>query len=734
MTGIGATGQRGTIGSATQEVHHGPSVSWRVAPPGRTLTVKVVLLVFFFVVALRLVQIQVFESPRYQEIARRQYEAKVVLPALRGRIYDRNGNLLVSNTRLVSIAADPKYAGDQKAAVADRLAQVFGKSRDSYLAKFSAIGRRFVWLERHIRPEQAKRVNGGELDGVFEISEPQRLYHYDHAAGQLIGFTDVDNKGLSGLELQEDRYLKGTDGYMIMQRNGRGSVRPSVDFPRVDPVNGNDLVLTVDVGYQTIAEEELRKGVERNRAESGLVVMIDPVTGEVLALANYPTFDPANSNKTDQSLLRNRAITDMFEPGSVFKIVTASAALEHGTVKPDQKFNAEHGKYIVPLPGGKVRSITDMHDFGILTFQEAIEQSSNIVLAKISDLVGAEALYTMARNYGFGTETGIELPGEISGELKKPSQWSGTTLNAMAYGYEVGVTPMQIVLAYAAVANKGVLMKPFVVKKVLDENQQAIRETQPEPVRRVTSRKTAELLTDMFEGVVLRGTGVSAQVAGVNIAGKTGTSRKFIGGKYELGNYTATFAGYFPLEDPKVVCLVMMDGPSVGGYTGGLASAPVFKAIAEKVFATSQRFVRKPGAVMAGSETLAVPDVTTLKVEVARALLGENGFSVAISGDGPVVVGQSPDAGTTLRRGERVTLTVDHAGSLLGKGLTVVPDVRRLPIRRAINRLSMRYLDTGVFGSGIVSSQSPSPGEQVKVGTRVTVRCEPRAVIGTVLY
>jgi cell division protein FtsI (penicillin-binding protein 3) len=735
MNGVNTTGQGNTIGSATQEPHRSPSTSWRVAPPGRALMVKAVLLLFFLVVALRLTQIQVFEAPKYQEIARRQYEAKVILPALRGRMYDRNGKLLVSNTRLVSIAADPKNAGDQKVAVADRLVKVFGKSRDSYLAKFSTNGRRFVWLERHVRPEQAKRVDTREFDGVFEISEPQRLYHYDHAAGQLIGFTDIDNKGLSGLELQEDRYLRGTDGYVIMQRDGWGRVRPSVDFPRVEPANGNDLLLTIDVGYQTIAEEELRKGVERNKAESGLVVMMDPATGEILALANYPTFDPASSSKTDQSLLRNRAITDMFEPGSVFKVVTASAALEHDAVKPDQKFNAEHGKYIVPLPGGKVRQINDMHDFGVLTFQEAIEQSSNIVLAKISDLVGAEGLYTMARNYGFGTQSGIELPGEIGGELKKPSQWSGTTLNAMAYGYEVGVTPMQIVSAYAAVANKGVLMKPFVVKQVLDENQQVIRETYPEAVRRVISKKTAEMLTDMFEGVVLRGTGVSAQVVGVDIAGKTGTSRKFIGGKYERGNYTATFAGFFPAEDPKVVCLVMMDGPSVGGYTGGLASAPVFKAIAEKVYATSQRFVRRPDAVVAGSEMLTVPDVTTLKVEVARAMLTECGFAVAISGgDGPVVVGQLPDAGTTLRRGARVTLTMDQAGSLLGKGLTLVPDVRRLPIRRAINRLAMRHLDTGVLGSGIVSSQSPSPGEQVKVGTRVTVRCEPRTAIGTVLY
>jgi len=653
---------------------------------------KLLLLAFFLVVALRLVQIQVLDTRKYQEIARRQYEAEVKLPALRGRIYDRTGKLLVSNTKLISFAADPKLVKERKDAVADRFTRVFDRSRDFYLAKLSGGHQRFVWLERHVRPDLAARVKPEELYGVIAISESQRLYHYDHAAGQLIGFTDIDNNGLSGIELQENQHLKGSNGYVVMQRDGRGYVRPSVDYPRVEPVNGKDLVLTIDVEYQAIAEQELRKGVERNRAESGLVIMMDPSSGEILALANYPSFDPATSDRADDSVLRNRGITDMFEPGSVFKVVTASAALERNLVKPDQKFNAEHGLYIVPLPGGNVRKIRDMHDFGMLTFQEAMEQSSNIVLAKISNIIGAEGLYTMARNYGFGTETGINLPGEIRGELKKPSQWSGTTLNAMAYGYEVGVTPIQIVAAYAAVANKGVLMKPYVVRQVLDQDQRVISETQPETVRRVISKRVADVLRGMFEGVVLRGTGVSARIAGTQVAGKTGTSRRFIGGKYELGSYTATFVGYFPAEDPKIVCLVMLDSPGAGVYTGGLASAPIFKAIAEKVYATSQRFVKSPEALAAQPAKLVIPDVTTLPVDAAQSMLEERGFTVELKGEGSIVIGQSPDAGMAVQRGARLTLTMDRIRSLLDKGLTVVPDVRRMSIRRAINRLAMDEL------------------------------------------
>jgi cell division protein FtsI (penicillin-binding protein 3) len=716
------------------------SVQPAVKPPermnlaARMLAVKVLLLVLFAVVGLRLVQIQVLEAGKYQEMARRQHEATVTLPAMRGRILDRNGNLLVSNRMMVSFAADPKELEKKKGAVADRFARIFGKPREHYLTKLSANGRRFVWLERRVSPEVARQVNAQDISGLIEVNEPQRLYQYDHIGGQLIGFTDIDNKGLSGIELQEDALLTGTDGSMIMQRNGLGDLRPSVDFPRVEPVNGADLVLTVDIEYQAIAEEELRKGVERNKAQSGLAVMMDPRTGEILALANYPSLDPTNSSRTDPSEHRNRAITDMFEPGSVFKVVTASAALERRVVKPEQKFDAERGKYTIPQAGGKTRVITDMHEFSTLTFQEAMEQSSNIVMAKISDRIGAEGLYTTARNFGFGTPTGVELPGEISGELKKPSEWSGATLNSMAFGYEVGVTPLQLVTAYCAVANGGMLMKPFVVQRATDPSGNVTRESRPEPVRRVISKETAETVKQMLEGVVQRGTGVSARLNGVAVAGKTGTSRKFIGGKYETGSYTATFIGFLPSDDPRVVCLVMLDSPSAGVYTGGLASAPIFRAIAERVYTTSRRFARSNEVIASADGMRTVPDVTNLKSDDAHAILKEQGFGVKVEGEGTVVLAQWPQAGTKVERGTRITMVMDQAGALLQQGMVVVPEVRRLPIRRAINRLATRQLEAVVTGSGIVTAQSPQPGEHVRVGTRVTVRCQPPSLAGTVMY
>ena len=700
--------------------------------PGRFLLLKIVLLLFFLVIALRLVQIQVVEAGTYKEIARRQYEAKVLLPAARGDIFDRNGKLLVSNTMMLSFGADPKMIGNRAEAIATRFARVFEQSKGAYMERLTRTDRHFVWLERRVLPSYSRQIRAQEFEGTLQMEEPQRLYHYDHVGGQLIGFTDVDNNGLSGVELQLNNQLSGTNGYVIMQRDGLGLKRPSVDYPRVEPVNGRNAELTLDIEYQAIAEEELRKGVERTGAESGLALIMDPSTGEILAMAHVPSVNPNEPSKYEQSAMRNRTITDMFEPGSVFKVVTAGAALEHNLVKPDQKFFGENGNYVVSLGHGKTRRITDMHKFGMLTLQEAMEQSSNVVMAKVSDLIGAELLYTTARDFGFGTKTGVDLPGEVGGRLAKPSEWSGTTLNTMAYGYEVGVTPLQIACAYAAVANKGVLMKPFVVRQILDENRQVMEETRPQVVRKVVSKATAQTLTRFFEGVVERGTGTAAKISGLRVAGKTGTSRRMVDGHYDPASHIASFVGFFPADAPKVVCLVMLDNPRDGGYTGGMASAPIFRGIAQKIYATSGRFASLPPAAIASRAPVVIPDVTSLKVDAAKAMLASNGFEAITEGNGELVLRQSPAAGVRQSRGSAVTLvTGGGQASVLPPGYVLVPDVRGLSIRRAMNRLSTLQLDVDINGSGVVTSQSPAAGGQVRIGTRVALHCQSTLAVGT---
>ncbi len=714
------------IGRGTQDAM---MVRAEARPAGiryRMLALKLALLLSFVGIALRLVQIQVIRSAGYKEIARRQSEARVVLPATRGSIFDRNGKLLVSNTQLISFGADPKMIGERAEALADRFASVFGKSKESYLAKLSIPGRRFVWLERRVKPQFSKRINAKDFDGLVEMEEPQRLYPFESLAAQLIGFTDIDNHGLSGIELELDAQLKGTDGEVIMQRDGLGRTYPSLDYPRVDPVNGRSVVLTIDLEYQAIAEAELSKGVERNQAESGLVVMMDPATGEILAMANYPPLDPAHVPADDPASSRNRAVSDMFEPGSVFKVVTASAALEENVVKPGQKFFGEHGKYAIRLAGGKERIITDTHDLGMVTFEEAMEYSSNIVMAKISDLVGAEKMFTTARDFGFGTSAGTGLPGEADGELKRPTEWSGTTLNSMAYGYEVAVTPLQIACAYAALANKGILMKPFVVKGILDAHNQPVSETEPQVVRRAVPPAVAQTMTRILEGVVEQGTGLPARVPGIRIAGKTGTSRKYSGGRYQPGSYTASFVGFFPADDPKVVCLVMLDDPKAGGYTGGLASAPIFRAIAQKIYTISGRFARKPPVVLASQLPVALPDVTAMAVTDAEEMLGDQGFDVQVRGKGTVVQDQNPAPGTVTRRHARVVLETEDADGGLPDGYARVPELRRLPLRKAVTRLALEQLEASIHGSGLVVAQTPPAGTRVKAGTNVQLRCEPR--------
>jgi cell division protein FtsI/penicillin-binding protein 2 len=692
----------------------------------RLLWLKIGLLAFFALIAGRLVSIQILDAAQYRDLARRQYEVRERLPAARGNIYDRNGRALVSNAVGVSFGADRKMIGDDAGEAASRFARAFHRSRDTYMDKLVTKGHGFVWLERRVRPQFSKSIRTEELKALVEIKEPLRLYHYEHLGGQVIGCTDIDNKGLTGIELYLDSYLRGNEGYVVLQRDGRGKPRPSVDYPRLDPTVGCSASLTLDIEYQTIAEEELTRGIERTGAESGLVIMLDPPTGEILAVAHAPSMDPANPSAFSQDVMRNRAISDMFEPGSVFKLVTASAALERGVVKPGQKLNAEQGRYTVYLANGNLRNIiTDTHPHGIITFQQAMELSSNIVMAKVSDRIGSEQLYTTARNFGFGTETGVDLPGEINGDLKKPNQWSGTTLNTMAYGYEVGVTPLQIATAYAAVANKGVLMRPFVIRKVVSAEGEVVMETQPQIVRRVISAATARLLTEFFEGVVLRGTGRAAAVPGLRVAGKTGTARKFIDGKYEVGRNTSSFVGYFPADDPKVVCLVMLDHPRIGGTTGGESSAPIFRQIAAKVYAMSGRFSRVPSAAIAAGDSRLVPDVVSLTTGVAREILENRGFAVVQTGTGGVVRGQSPRAGTVAGKGATITLAATEVPTA-PPGYSMVPDLRGMPLRRAINTLAVHQLDVSITGSGVVASQQPTAGQQVKIGTRVAIHCEPR--------
>ncbi|MEW5798900.1 MAG: penicillin-binding transpeptidase domain-containing protein [Bacteroidota bacterium] len=706
----------------------------------RLLIVKIIFLMSFVAAAARLLQIQVIESSRYQEIARKQYEARVPLVAQRGNIYDRNGNILVTNSDFVSFAADPTIAGDDAKFIAREFSKVTGKPEREYISKLQS-KKRFVWLERHMRPDVGELIPLKKMGGIVKMNEAVRLYHHDEVAGQVLGATNIDNTGVSGIEQQFNDVLRGKDGYVVMQKDGLGRKRPSVEYPREEAVNGHSIELTIDLQYQSIADEELKKGVARAQAEAGLVVMLRPQTGEVLAMSNYPH---VNLNKvTDAGLLRNRVVSDMYEPGSVFKVVTASAALQHNLVTLEKKFYAENGKYRIEYPGKRVRFINDTHPMQNVTFEEAVAYSSNIVMAKVSDLIGPEKLYKKARDFGFGMPTGIELPAEIGGQLKKTSEWSLASLNSIAYGYEVGVTPLQIVSAYSAVANDGVLMKPYIVQRERDENGQEVFAGEPVLIRRVVPKEVNEQLKKIFESVVEYGTGSMVKIQGVRIAGKTGTARKYVDGKYEEGSYNASFVGFFPVEKPEIVCLVILEKPKAG-YTGALASAPIFKAIADRIINNSgllaktmiaEQRVYNSGAARTVSEaTVSIPDVAEKDLDEAIEILKQSGLAAKMIGSGDEVVRQYPPAGKKVERGSIIQLMMNEFEQVSAVSGSTIPDVRGMSVRRAVNKLAAEQLKVSIVGTGIVVNQFPSSGMPMKPGTKVTIMCEPKMITTAQLY
>lgn len=637
------------------------------------LRINILRLLFTFIFAIlvvRLVQVQVIDSEYYQMIASRQHEAKIPLKAKRGSIFDRSGNILASNTMFISLAADPKLIPNDRSIIAKKLSEIFHKPYNFYLEKLNA-NSRFVWLERLVPREILEKFQPEELKNILVLDEPKRLYHHQYTAGQLIGTTDIDNKGIAGIEQFLEQELRGVDGFVVFQRDGLGNTRPVADYPRVDPRNGSDVYLTIDVVMQSIVEEELKKGVEGSFAEGGIAILLQPFTGEILAIAQYPFANPSRFQAVQQNQQKLRAITDAFEPGSLFKLVTCSAVLEHHIVEPESKFYAENGTYTVSLPGGYSRKITDVKKHEWLTFREAMVFSSNIVMAKLSTMIGPERLFNMARAYGFGIKTGVDYPGEVKGDLKKPIEWSATTLHSISFGYEVAATPLQLALAYAVVANGGILVKPFVVQKVVNSNGEIIRKGVPEQIRRVVSPSTARLLKKFLVDVVEYGTGTQAKIKGISVAGKTGTSKKYYNGRYEEGKYTASFVGLFPADNPQVVCLVMIENPQGEFYTGGAISSPIFRKIAERIINTT----------------------TFLVHQDAQNRLG-NRESLQLA---------SPDYFDT----------------------GVLPQVKGWTVRKAIMHLATYGIRPIVYGSGVVIDQDPPAGTPTEPGMQVILKCKP---------
>lgn len=503
-----------------------------------------------------------------------QHNVTIELSPKRGFILDRNLKPLA-----LSLKADSVYAVARdvknKREVAKELSEILNRDEEVLYERLTR-DKQFVWLARKVSVDVARKVQALGINGISLIDETKRFYTGGFLASHVIGFVGIDNAGLEGLELLYDRYLKGAAGEKSIARDAKGRQLPFLVRRHIPPVDGCDLILTIDEVIQHITEEALEKIYKKYNAKAATAIVMNPKNGDILAMANYPNYDLNDFASSDAISRKNTAVSSYFEPGSVFKIVTASACLEEKSTSFEKVFYCEKGSWYV-----RGHILHDHRPHAELTFREVIEKSSNIGTVKAAMLLGEENLYKYIKLFGFGEETGINLPGEIPGVIRPPDKWSRYSITAIPMGHEIAATPIQLAYAASAIANKGILVKPRIVSKIIDSNGQTIREFMPAVKRRVISEETALKVTKLLEGVILRGTGKRARIPDYRAAGKTGTASKIEpSGRYSKTRYMASFVGFAPVDDPAIVVCVMVDEPRPQ-YFGGTVAAPVFKEITD---------------------------------------------------------------------------------------------------------------------------------------------------------
>jgi cell division protein FtsI (penicillin-binding protein 3) len=539
----------------------------------RVLVVGIVFSICFTAIAARAVHLHLFQGPWLSQKADGQVKRSVKAVGQRGTIYDANMGKMALSIDVTSIGAHPKQIKDAAATAGD-LAKVLGLAKNDLTKKLSS-NTPFVWIERHVTPKKVEAVEALNLDGVVFKSERSRFYPYKTMAAQIVGFSGVDGRGLEGVEFFYDRVLEGQQAHFRVIRDalGRGL---GLEIDEESDHSGKNLILTIDRRIQYITETALAEAVTHNGAKSGIAVVMSPKTGAILAMAHYPLINPNTYNQFAKDKRRNRAITDPFEPGSTLKIFSAAAAIESGVSGPHSIFFCENGAYRI---GRNV--VHDTRPYKWLSLEQIIQFSSNIGTVKLSENIGTQNLYNTLKNFGFGERTGIDCPGETPGMLAPYQRWTKIDNAAIAFGQGISVSAIQLITAVSAIANDGILMKPYVVQAITDKNGAFVERFNPHPVRRAISSETAETVKKMMEKVTQEGgTGTKAALEGYRVCGKTGTAQKIDeNGTYARGKYVSSFVGFVPAENPEAAILIMIDEPQKA-YYGGVVAAPVFKKIA----------------------------------------------------------------------------------------------------------------------------------------------------------
>ena len=664
-------------------------------------------LIFF-----RLAWLQVFKAESLRKKASVQYRSKESLPSFRGTIYDRAGRPLTENLGdWLSIGINPTHVGDP-AKFARDLSRVTNKPAKSFQDKLKRKAQ-YVVLARQVSPDQAAKLKtlGWKFDAQTEI---HRTYPQNALAGQLIGFTNIDNQGISGLELSFDELLHGKAGWRIYQLDVEGRKHLDDELPSQAQENGGDLVTTIDLSVQSILEEELRPALDYYHARKAAGLVMNPTTGEILAMASLPGFDPNRVEGQPKENQKNLPITEMFEPGSTFKVITAALLLDRGLVDPEDMVNCGNGRIVIY---GK--TIHDAHPYSQLSFRDVVVHSSNIGMIRMSEIIQSSELYRQICNLGFLGRTGIEMQGEAVGSLPTVSNWSGLTKPNVVIGQGVTVTMLQLAMAYAAIANDGVLMRPTVIRGVRTGEDELERQ-KPLALRRVMTSRTARIMSDFLKGVVEDGTGKLASVKGLAVAGKTGTPQlvKPEGGYYQ-DKFAPVFVGYFPADKPEYLCLILLEDAQgeKGEHMGGNVAAPIFGSVAERIMGLRPDLYKyeKSDKKHQASEQIKVPDLALVSVAEAVRSLKEAGLVMERHGEGAVIYDQMPAPGTVANPGDLVQVTLGPLER--SKGTTMImPVLTGLSLRDAVKKATENGLAVKVSGTGRVMRQSPSSGARVPMG------------------
>ncbi len=662
-----------------------PANAWRTTLKRRLTVAAAVFVLWTAAIEARLIYFQIVEHEELVKAAERQQSRTIDAPAKRGEIVDRHGRILARSVDADTVYAVPPEITDPAAAAAalcKALNECDRKFRDG-LEKRLRQQRSFVYVERQITPEEARRIAALELEGVGFMKENRRYYPNKELASHLLGYVGTDNVGLGGIEATYDRLIRGEEGKVLVQTDARRHAFSRIERP---PTSGSSLELTIDQALQHIAERELKAGVDASGAAGGSAVVMDPFTGELLAVANYPTFNPNAYGDFNPNARRNRAIEDLYEPGSTFKVVTAGAALEERAVTPEEPLDVSAGQIRF---GARV--IRDDHRYGTLTFEDVVVKSSNVGAIKVGLRLGAETLSAYVRRFGFGRPLSPDFRGESPGIVWSAERLNDSALASVAMGYQVGVTALQMATAVSSVANGGQLLEPRLVRAVI--RGQARTPVPHKVLGRTISTATATQLTAIMEAVVDRGTGTRAQIEGYTVAGKTGTASKVVNGAYSNSDYNVSFVGFVPSRDPVFTIVVVVDSPKKVSAYGGVVAAPVFQRIAE-------------------------------------AALRLQGVPPSINPAPPVLIARRGEVRAQPASGPIEPRAVVPAAATSGSGEPLFPDLVGMNARDAVRALVSLGVTPRLHGAGFVVEQRPAPGSPMRATGAATLwlEREPRPV------